>query len=140
MTPHEAPEGASKPAFGYLPDPQRLEVPLERSTFVRALVLDLPVRTLADRVGTVRVLRGSDVALPNGVYWFEGINEPLLLQVGGGAPPGDASIAAVDGIAQEHPLTAAWGWAENPWLQADDVPPARFAVNDVVAKSITSGD
>ena len=69
---------------------QRLELPLERLTFVRALVLDLPVRTLADRVGTVRVLRGSDVALPNGVYWFEGINEPMLLQ---GPQDGDFEFA-----------------------------------------------
>lgn len=124
-------EGNTTPSFGYLPDPHRTEMALGRSGFSRALVLDLPVRELVAEVDAVRVLRDSDVALPKGVYWFEGIAEPMVLQVGVGPRSGDAVVADVASLDESHPLVAAWGWAEQLWQQGQDVPQPRFAINDV---------
>lgn len=131
MTSPLLPGGELAPCFGYLPDPQRTDVPLGRAEFSRALVLDLPVRDLVSRAGAVRVLRGSDLALPKGVYWFEGIDAPMLLQVGAGAPPGDATVVQVGSFDEAHPLAAAWSWAEQLWKHAEDVPTPRFNINDV---------
>ena len=99
----------SVPSFGYYPEADRIEVPLDRSTFSRALVLDFPVRTLVDRVTDCRVLWSSEVALPEGIYWFEGIDRPIILQVGIGVPPGGATVAALSDLDDGHPLAAAFG-------------------------------
>jgi superfamily II DNA or RNA helicase len=128
----------SLPSFGYLPDAERTDVPLGRSKFRRALLLDFPVRGLVDEVAECRVLWGPDVALPEGIYFFEGIDEPIILQVGIGARPGDAMITPSVELAEDHPLLAAWSWAEQLWAQGATVPAPQFAVNDVAV--ILPGD
>lgn len=131
MTSSPSPVGSSAPSFGYFPDAERTDVPLGRSAFRRALLLDFPVRGLVDAVGECRVLWGPDVALPEGIYWFEGIDEPIILQVGVGARPGDAMIMPSADLVEGHPLLAAWAWAEQLWTQGATVPAPKFAVNDV---------
>ena len=131
MTSSLSPVGSSAPSFGYFPDAERTDVPLGRSAFRRALLVDLPVRGLVDAVGECRVLWGPDVALPEGIYWFEGIDEPIILQVGVGARPGDAMIMPSADLVEGHPLLAAWAWAEQLWTQGATVPAPKFAVNDV---------
>lgn len=123
--------GDLTPSFGYLPDPDRVDVPLSRAGFTRGLVLDLAVRTLADDVANCRTLWGADVVLPEGVYWFEGIDQPLIMQVGVGTPAGPATIAPLEEIDETHPMAAAFGWAEQLWSGADAVPEPKFAINDV---------
>ena len=123
--------GEATPSFGYLPDPDRIDVPLARGRFSRALVLDLAVRSLADDVDECRALWGSAVVLPEGVYWFEGTESPMIVQVAVGAPSDTAMIAPVDEITQEHPLASALGWAEQLWSEGAVVPAPTFAVNDV---------
>lgn len=118
------------PTFGYHPIADDLQAVLPRASFVRALVLDEAVVELVDLVGRCRSLWGSDVALPSGIYWFDGIEEPLLLQVGAGSPPGSATSLDVDELSDDHPLANAFGWAEHLWAQARDVPAARFAVQE----------
>jgi ERCC4-related helicase len=131
MTSFEASVEDAAPSFGYFPDAERLDVPFARSEFRRALVLDFPVRDLVDKAGECRVLWGPEVALPEGVYWFEGIDEPILLQVGIGALPGDATIIEAGALDEGHPLVAAWAWAEQLWTQGATVPVPKFVVNDV---------
>ena len=131
MTSIASPSGDSTPSFGYLPDPDRIDVPLGRGRFARGLALDLAVRTLAEDVDSCRTLWGAEVVLPEGVYWFEGIEDPLIVQVGAGAPAGPATIAPLEEINQTHPMAAAFGWAEQLWSHADVVPKPKFAVNDV---------
>jgi SNF2 family DNA or RNA helicase len=121
----------SAPSFGYLPDPNRIDVPLGRTSFARALTLDIPVRSVVDEVPSCRILLNSGVALPEGVYWFEGIDEPIIVQVGVGAAAGPAMIAPLADIAEGHPLAAAFGWAEQLWGQAEEVPQPQFEINDV---------
>lgn len=118
-----------EPSFGYHPDPERVDQAFVRSRFRRALVVEHPVRELIDRASECRVLWQPEVSLPEGVYWFEGIDDPLLMQVVG-EPPGDAALVPLDGLEDGHPLMNAWSWAERLWEQAAPVPAPLFSVNE----------
>ena len=86
MTPATSPHGVT---FGYFPDSVRIDTALEYGPFTRALVIDMPVRSLIDHVSECRVLWQPDVELPEGIYWFHGVDGgSLLMQVATGAPPG----------------------------------------------------
>ncbi|MEO3821257.1 helicase-related protein [Plantactinospora sp. B24E8] len=117
--------------FGYFPDHERTDVAFDRGRFERALVLDTPVRLLADQVSTCRVLWQPEVDLPEGIYWFQGVDDgPIILQVAVGAPPGGAMVESPYGLDADHPLLAAWEWAEELWGRAEQVPSPAFAVNE----------
>ncbi|WP_432049913.1 DEAD/DEAH box helicase [Verrucosispora sp. NA02020] len=117
--------------FGYFPDYERVDVALTYGRFSRALVLDTPVRSLVDEVSECRVLWHPEVELPEGVYWFQGIDDgSLILQVAAGALPGGGMVEPAYGLDADHPLLAAWAWAEELWCKASTVPAALFAVND----------
>ena len=119
------------PSFGYHPDSERLSAALDRGDFGRALILDGPVRALASHVDQCRVLGRPEVELPEGLYWFQGIDGgALILQVALGAPPGDATVASLEHLSDDHPLMAAFAWAEKFWLDAYPVPTPRFELND----------
>lgn len=120
----------NEPTFGYYPDIERLDVPLDGATFSRALVLDRPVADLRERVRDCRILWQADVGLPEGVYWFDGIESPILMQVTIGVPPGDATVVPIASLPEDHPLMNAWGWAEELWDRASPVPAPKFAIND----------
>lgn len=126
-------DSSTRPAqsFGYHPDPEQLHVALDRGEFARALILDGPVRALASHVEECRVLGQPEVELPEGLYWFQGIDGgALILQVAIGAPTGDATVVPLDQLDDDHPLVAAFGWAEQLWLGAQAVPAPRFEVNE----------
>ncbi|BBX88405.1 hypothetical protein CQY21_20155 [Mycolicibacterium boenickei] len=125
------PSPDSAPSFGYHPDADRADVALSRTLFDRALVMDRPVHGLIDRVGCCRTHWNADVALPEGIYWFEGIEGPLVMQVALGAPPGDATVAPLASLEDDHPLRSAWDWAEHLWETATPVPSPKFEINDV---------
>jgi superfamily II DNA or RNA helicase len=123
---------ANGPAtFGYYPDPERFDAALDHGSFVRALVVDAPVRALAGQVRECRIIRDPGVELPEGLYWFQGVDEgSLILQVAIGSPSGDATIVSLDSLDDSHPLANAWGWAEELWGRADPVPAPRFEINE----------
>lgn len=119
--------------FGYFPDHERIGVALSRGRFERALVLDMPVRSLVEQVRECRVLWQPEVELPEGVYWFQGVDDgAIILQVAVGAAPGGAMVESPYDLDPDHPLLAAWGWAEELWHKAATVPPPRFAINEAV--------
>ena len=119
--------------FGYFPDHERIDVALSRGRFERALVLDMPVRSLVEQVRECRVLWQPEVELPEGVYWFQGVDDgAIILQVAVGAVPGGAMVESPYDLHPDHPLLAAWGWAEELWHKAATVPPPRFAINEAV--------
>jgi superfamily II DNA or RNA helicase len=121
------------PSFGYHPDPEPRDFEFGQGQFKRAMVVSGPVRELVTQVPECRVLQHPEVELPEGVYWFEGIDQgALLLQVLAGAPPGGATITTLDQLDEDHPLTAAWGWAEQLWQDAATVPTPLFAINEAV--------
>ncbi|OBJ70985.1 helicase-related protein [Mycobacterium sp. 1274756.6] len=127
--PTSVPEGS--PSFGYHPDPEQPNVAFDRGEFPRALVLDGPVRELASLAGECRVLGQPEIDLPEGLYWFEGIDGgALVMQVAHGALPGDATVTPLDQLTDDHPLMAAYGWAEKFWLDGHAVPSPRFAINE----------
>lgn len=116
--------------FGYHPVVDDLDVVLPRARFARALVLDEAVVDLVDHVQECRALWDADIALPAGIYWFDGIEEPLLLQVGLGASPGAATSVDVAELTDDHPLAHAFGWAEHFWEAAATVPAPKFLVHE----------
>jgi superfamily II DNA or RNA helicase len=119
------------PTFGYYPDPERLDVALGRGSFVRALVVAAPVRALAGQVRECRIIWNPSVELPEGLYWFQGVDEgSIILQVASGSFPGDAMVVPLSGIGDDHPLADAWGWAEELWESAVPVPAPRFDINE----------
>jgi len=119
------------PSFGYHPDCERIDVAFDHGQFTRALILDGPVRALSTRVAECRLLWRPEVELPEGLYWFQGIDEgALILQVVAGAPPGDAMITPIDELNDGHPLMAAWGWAEQLWQSAAPVPDPLFEIHE----------
>lgn len=125
--------GNTQPAFGYYPDPEQVDIALRRGDFSRALVVDGAVSTLAAAVKECRVIADPAIELPEGVYWFQGIDEgPLILQVSFGVAPGDATEIPLDDLADGHPLASAWSWAEDLWERAASVPGPLFAVNESV--------
>jgi hypothetical protein len=120
--------------FGYHPDPERLDAALNLGSFERALVVGAPVQSLATRVRTCKVIGDPGVELPEGVYWFQEVDEgSLILQVmGAGSPPGDATVVSLDALEHDHPLVNAWGWAEDLWEKAALVPLPVFEINQAV--------
>ncbi|MDP7701303.1 DEAD/DEAH box helicase [Mycobacterium sp. TY815] len=135
MTAEEVSTSSIHPSFGYHPDVDGLDVALARTSFRRALVLDYPVRELVDRVTECRVLWQPEVSLPEGIYWFEGIEQPMLFQVAVGEPPGGSMLTSLAELEDAHPLAAAWGWAEELWGKALPVPRPQFEVNDTAVTS-----
>lgn len=131
MTSTPSSDADAAPSFGYHPDADRTDLPLSRTHFDRALIMDRPVQGLVERVGNCRMHWNTDVALPEGIYWFEGIEGPLLMQVSLGAPPGDATVAPLTSLDDDHPLRSAWDWAEHLWETATPVPTPKFEINDI---------
>jgi superfamily II DNA or RNA helicase len=117
-------------SFGYHPVVDELDAVLGRARFTRALVADEAITDLVEHVISCRALWDADIDLPTGIYWFAGIEEPLLFQVGTGLPSGPATSVAVDDLAEEHPLASAFGWAEHFWAQAQPVPAPVFRSQD----------
>ena len=117
--------------FGYHPDAERLDVALERGSFARALVVGGSVSALAQQVGDCRILPESEVELPEGVYWFQGVAEgSIIMQVAIGDAPSGAAVVPLDDLPEDHPLADAWSWAEDLWAKADPVPPPLYALNE----------
>lgn len=142
MTPSEYDEvDPVSPTFGYHPDSDGLALPLARGTFHRALILDTAVRGVVEDVAQCRVLWRADAPLPEGVYWFEGLDEgSLVVQVGIGNPPADSAVVDLTQLADDDALVAAWEWAESLWESAHVVPPPRFAVNDAAVTHPSGAD
>lgn len=122
-----------EPTFGYHPDYERLVAALDHGRFTRALVVGLAVERIIDATDSCRTVWDPDVELPEGLYWFQGLDDgDLVMQVGQGSWPGDAAIGAVDELPDDDPLLAAWNWAETLWESAKEVPPPQFALHDAV--------
>jgi superfamily II DNA or RNA helicase len=120
-------------SFGYLPDARKSDDVLSRRSFRRALSIDTPVKDAVGRVPECRILWNPRVELPSGVYWFEGLDDgALVVQIGGGGPPSGGMNVELGALTEEHPLAAAWRWAEELWIDAEPVPGPEFNINEDV--------
>jgi len=117
--------------LGYHPIPDDLDAVLGRARFARAIVMDESIDGLYDAVDSVRTSPLPDAQLPAGLYWFDGVVEPLIMQVGAG-PTGTSDELALDvwDDAVEHPLAEAFRWAEHLWDMGLPVPAPKFDVGD----------
>ncbi|WP_026373115.1 DEAD/DEAH box helicase [Agrococcus lahaulensis] len=119
--------------FGYHPIPDAVQDVLDRGTFARAIVIDEPVSELFDAVGSVRAATEPTPGLPSGLYWFDGIEQAIILQVGSGpAAASDELHVEAWHDCPEHPLVEAWRWAEHLWSSGADVPVPRFELRERV--------
>ncbi|WP_217577126.1 hypothetical protein, partial [Streptomyces sp. GbtcB7] len=66
--------------FGYHPIPDDLDAVLGRARFARAIVMDESIDGLYDAVDSVRTAPLPDAQLPAGLYWFDGVVDPLIMQ------------------------------------------------------------
>lgn len=115
--------------FGYHPDPQGLDYALSRFTFSRAVVVDDEITTLFDAVAEVRATISNETGLPAGIYWFAGIEEPLVMQVSVGDAGASAELELNTLNADDnHPLVEAMRWGEHLWEGGSEVPEPKFAV------------
>lgn len=117
--------------FGYHPIPDDLEAVLGRARFARAVVVDESVDGLYDAVDSVRTTPAPKAGLPAGLYWFDGIDVPLLMQVGTG-PTGTSDELELDAWddSVEHPLAEAFRWGQHLWDSGVPVPAPKFDVGD----------
>lgn len=117
--------------FGYHPIHDDLNSVLTRDVFKRALVIDEPVGSLYDATDAVRTSLVTETGLPAGLYWFAGIAEPMVMQVGAG-PTGASDELEIEtwDDSLEHPLAEALRWAEHLWDTGQDVPGPKFVVGD----------
>lgn len=117
--------------LGFHPMPDDLETVLARGTFERAVVVDDAISDLFDAVASVRNATESDTGLPAGLYWFAGIEQPLVLQVADGPLSASAELQIESWEqAAEHPLIDAMRWAEHLWQHGREVPMPKFNVGD----------
>lgn len=117
--------------FGYHPISIDLDVVLSRLTFQRALVIDDEIKELYEAVEEVRHASETEAALPSGLYWFTGIDSPLLMQVSlGPSGPSSEQEARYISELENHPLGQAFGWAEHFWQRAAPVPAPKFQIGD----------
>jgi hypothetical protein len=108
MFPHDA--GEVRSTCGYHPGLLDLEALLDSAHFPRLLVVGGTVRDVVDLAGATRAAAEA-VELPSGLYWFSGIDAPVVMAVNAGSPSSDGAIMPVDQLDNEdEPLTAAYGW------------------------------
>lgn len=128
--------GELRGTYGYHPVTTDLAAILVSGLFDQLLVFGAGVTDVVDHVDDVRVLTQPPVSLPNGVYWFSGIERPLVLSVTSGLPAGPSASLAVDLVQSGSALDNALGWAESLWEDAAVVPRPMFSVgSDVIVRS-----
>lgn len=127
--------GSDQPVFGYLPSNDRQGLVLARNpSRLRVVVVDGVVADLYDGVRDVRRVADSQTELPQGLYWFEGLEGggSLLMVVSGGELPGTSSVVPLNELGDEDPLMSAWQWAEHYWDDASPISAPMFEVDEEV--------
>lgn len=129
----------SIPVFRYVPSTSLGPSDLEGRGVHRLLVIDVGAPDVVEHVEQTRFIPDVPVALPSGLYYFDGLDAPLAVFIPFGTSPADATAEPLDSLTDDHPLASAWRWCEQWWEQSKDVPAPTFAVRQpVVVKA--SGD
>lgn len=121
--------------FGYLPSVESVDAVTAEGDYKRALVLEESIDVLCDGVREVRSAEKSMIpgaeSLPAGVYWFQGFEESLVMQVGAGTTSVSSELEFTDwDDVENHPLVRAYDWAAAFWEVAEPVPEAQFQVGE----------
>jgi hypothetical protein len=117
---------------GYHPVTTDLEGILRGGAFSQLLVFGAAVNDVVDLVSEVMMVTIPPVELPQGIYWFSGVEPAVVLSVASGASPGASSSTAADAVARGSALDNALGWVDEAWESASLVSKPLFAVGDDV--------
>lgn len=126
--------------YGYHPVTSDLEEVLRRGEFDQLLVFGPGVTDVVEHVRDIRIVTQPPVELPQGLYWFTGIEPSGVLSVTTGASPGASISVPVDQVLDGSPLDNALAWLEQTWEVATVVPKPLFAVGDDVIVDSTGQD
>ena len=136
-----APDGeVVRSTFGYHPLTSDLEEILRNGGFDQLLVFGGGIRDIVEHVREIRIVMQPPVQLPQGVYWFSGVEPSGVLSVTVGASPGPSVAVPVDGVPEGSPLDNALGWLDQAWEAATVVPKPLFSVGDDVIVDSTGQD
>ncbi|MCC7128571.1 MAG: DEAD/DEAH box helicase family protein [Microbacteriaceae bacterium] len=134
-------QGRAMLTFDYHPLTEEIELPLSQAEFARAVVMDEAVSKLYDHVSRIRISSEIVDGIPSGLFWFTGLPEPILMQVGSGKT-GESQHFEVEewDDSLQHPLVEVLKWAEHLWANGKDIPVPKFAVGDRVIAISGSSD
>ncbi|MFV2124840.1 DEAD/DEAH box helicase [Micromonospora sp. LOL_013] len=105
---------------------------LATGLFTDVLVLGSDLPEPGAEVERIRQIVVPTVSLPEGVYWFGGLDPTPLLVVTSGAMPGAGMHEPAAEVAEDSPVASALAWFEHLWESAPEVPLPLFAVTDEV--------
>jgi superfamily II DNA or RNA helicase len=117
--------------FGYHPMLGDLAELLAQARFARLVAVGGELEDVLGQVGSARV-SASSAALPRGLYWFCGLEDPLLMVVTSGGPSGDGACLPVAEVEEDSALALAYSWAEHHWDSGTTVPDPKFALHEDV--------
>jgi superfamily II DNA or RNA helicase len=126
--------------FGYHPLTSDLEEILRNGGFDQLLVFGGAIRDIVEHVREIRIVMQPPVQLPQGIYWFSGVEPSGVLSVATGGSPGPSLAVPIDGVPEDSALNNALGWLEQAWEAAMVVPMPLFSVGDDVIVDSTSQD
>ena len=133
-----APDGeVVRSTFGYHPLTSDLEEILRNAGFDQLLVFGGGIGDIVEHVREIRIVMQPPVQLPQGVYWFSGVEPSGVLSVTTGASPGPSIAVSFDSVPESSPLHKAMRWLDQEWDAARVVPKPLFSVgDDVIVDSI----
>lgn len=118
---------------GYHPVTTDLDEILRSTPFVQLLVFGPGIGDVVDLVDDARLVTTPPVQLPQGIYWFSGVDPNVVLLVAAGTSPGASLSLTPTEVPEGSPLDNALGWVDAAWDGADPVARPRFAVGaDVI--------
>jgi superfamily II DNA or RNA helicase len=125
---------------GYHPVTTDLEKILRSGTFAQLLVFGPGIGDVVDLVDDARLVTTPPVPLPQGIYWFSGVEPAVVLLVAAGTSPGASLSLASHEVPEGSPLDNALGWVDSAWDGAELVVRPRFAVGEDVIVDGSSQD
>ena len=125
---------------GYHPLTSDLEEILRSGGFGQLLVFGPGVTDVVDHVREIRIVTQPPVQLPQGVYWFSGVEPAGVLSVTSGTSPGPSLAFPADAVPEGSALDNALGWLGQAWETAMIVPKPHFSVGDEVIVDSTGQD
>jgi len=117
--------------FGYHPDSRDFEQLARDLDAGRVLVVNGPLSCEWDAGRAFRTCRDDTTGLATGIYWFLGIDQPMVAVVHAGASTADGMLVPASQLPDGAPLAAALGWAEHHWDLGKEVPAPRFHINSI---------
>ncbi|NYJ02425.1 superfamily II DNA or RNA helicase [Nocardioides thalensis] len=136
-----APDAAVvRSTYGYHPVTTDLDAVIRAGSFRQLLIFGPGVSDVVDLVDETRMVSAPPVQLPQGIYWFSGVDPSVVLSVTSGASPGASAAIPPEEVEDGSALDNALGWIDASWDGAPVVAKPRFAVGEDVLVDGTGQD